>query len=98
MPTTLQASTIEDPFYGYNRETGEQGLSFDEGNITIMAVDNLPCELPRNSSKGFGDDLVKQVLPHLLGDDKDGIIANSSITKDGELTEKYSYLSDYAMD
>jgi len=96
VPTTLEASTIEDPFYGYVRKTGEKGKAFDEGNITIMAVDNLPCELPRDSSEGFGNDLVKDVLPHLLGDDADGIIANSSITKDGALTEKFKYLSDYA--
>ena len=96
VPTTLEASTIDEPFYGFNRETGEKGAAFDEGNITIMAVDNLPCELPRDSSEGFGNDLVKDVLPHLLGDDADGIIANSSITKDGALTEQYTYLKDYA--
>jgi hypothetical protein len=96
VPTTLEASTIEEPFYGYNKKTGDKGAPFDEDSITIMAVDNLPCELPRDSSEGFGSDLVKDVLPHLLGDDTDGIIVNSSITKDGELTKKYSYLRDYA--
>ena len=98
IPTTLEASTIVDPFYGYNRETGEKGAPFDEDNITIMAVDNLPCELPRDSSKGFGNDLVRDVLPHLLGDDIEEIIANSSITRGGKLTKKYNYLSDYAKD
>ena len=98
VPTTLQASTIENPFYGYNRGSGELGGAFEEGNITIMAVDNLPCELPRDSSRGFGNDLIKDVLPHLLGEDAEGIIANSSITRDGVLTEKFKYLSDYARD
>jgi hypothetical protein len=61
-----------------------------------MSVDNLPCELPRDSSKSFGRDLMDHVLPHLTGADTDGMIARATIAQNGKLTEKYSYLSDYA--
>ena len=98
IPTTLDASTIADPFYGYNKETGERGEAFDDGNITITAIDNLPCEMPRDSSEGFADDLSNNVLPHLFGDDSDNIIGRASITKGGELTKQYKYLSEYASD
>ena len=95
IPTTLEASSIADPFYGYNKETGEKGDAFADENITIMAVDNLPCELPRDSSKGFSDDLVTNVLPSLFGKDSSSIIERASITKEGELTRNFRYLSDY---
>jgi len=98
VPTTLDASTIADPFYGYNKETGEKGEAFDDGNITITAIDNLPCEMPRDSSAGFADDLSNNVLPHLFGDDSDNIIGRASITKGGKLTEQFKYLSEYAVD
>ena len=96
IPTTLAPSTIMDPFYGYNPQSHQVDEAFSNGSITVMAVDNLPCELPRDASEGFGNDLLKSVLPHLLGGDTEGIIQNASITKDGELTEKYKYLNDYA--
>ena len=96
MPTTLQASTIEDPFYGYNVSTGKKANPFEKDVITVMAVDNLPCSLPRESSKGFGDDLIKNVLPCLLENDPDEVIMRASITKDGQLMPSYRYLSDYA--
>jgi len=64
--------------------------------IVVMAVDNLPCELPRDSSDDFGKDLTERVIPHLLGDDKDKVIERATICKAGKLTEAYNYLKDYA--
>jgi len=96
VPTTLQASTIEEPFYGFNRTTGEKGAAFDEGNITIMAVDNLPCELPRDASKGFGREMLDHVIPLLIEGDKDGVLDGARETGlDGELCEQYRYLEEY---
>jgi hypothetical protein len=61
-----------------------------------MAVDNLPCELPRDASDDFGKDLTERVLPFLISEDKDGVIERATICKDGKLTANFEYLSDYA--
>lgn len=96
IPSTKRPSTIDDPIYDYNPSDDEmeQALT-DEGNITVMAVDNLPCELPRDASESFGNEFVNNVIEHLLGDDSKEIIKKATITENGKLTEKYSYLQDY---
>ncbi len=95
---TLRASTIADPFFGYDIATGEERSTGTPGTITVMSVDNLPCELPRDSSKSFGRDLLDNVMPHLTGPDREGMIERATIAKDGQLTPKYAYLKDYAAD
>jgi alanine dehydrogenase len=94
--STLRASTIAEPLFGYDKASGQECRVGATGSITVMSVDNLPCELPRDSSKSFGRDLMDHVLPHLTGADTDGMIARATIAQNGKLTEKYSYLSDYA--
>ncbi len=96
VPCTKRPSTIEDPIYDYNPcdDQIENSLS-DEANITVMAVDNLPCELPRDASASFGHDLVERVLPELLGDDARGVIERATIADNGKLTERFTYLQDY---
>ncbi len=96
IPSTKKASTIDDPIYDFNpsEDKIEPPLT-DEANITVMAVDNLPCELPRDASESFGEQLTKNVLPHLLGKDNEGIIKKATITDGGKLTPDYSYLQDY---
>lgn len=96
VPTTIRASSISQPFYGYNLNTGKEDLPFKKDTICVMAVDNLPCELPRDASDDFGKDLTERVLPYLLGEDKDKIIKRATICKDGKLTHYYEYLSDFA--
>jgi saccharopine dehydrogenase (NAD+, L-lysine-forming) len=96
IPTTKRSSTIADPAFDYNCQTGELEPAYSRpGNITIMAVDNLPCELPRNASRDFGRQLIDNVLPHLVGDDAEGVIARATIARGGQLTERYRYLTDY---
>ena len=96
VPTTKRSSTIAEPAFDYNPATGalEPAYSRPE-NITVMAVDNLPCELPRNASRDFGRQLIDNVLPHLLGSDAEGVIARATIAKGGRLTERYQHLRDY---
>ena len=96
IPSTLRASTIDQPHYDYSpiEEVGKPAFS-GEKNITVMAVDNLPCELPRDASNAFGEQLLNNVLPHLLGNDGEGIIKRATICENGRLTERYSYLQDY---
>ncbi|WP_216679549.1 NAD(P)-dependent oxidoreductase [Hymenobacter siberiensis] len=96
VPTTKRSSIIADPAFDYNPVTGELELAYSRlENITEMAVDNLPCELPRNASRDFGRQLIDMVLPHLLGNDAEGVIARATIAKGGQLTEPYQYLRDY---
>lgn len=96
IPSTIRSTEIEHPFFGYNPATEQEDIPFSKHTITVMAVDNLPCELPRDASEDFGKSLMERILPSLFGNDTDGIIERASITKDGKLTEKYKYLSDYA--
>ena len=96
IPSTKKPSTIDDPIYDYNPSDDAIEAPFkDEGNITVMAVDNLPCELPRDASKDFGRELIDNVLPGLLVEDKDGVIARATIAENGQLTERYKYLEGY---
>ncbi|MGZ3921580.1 MAG: alanine dehydrogenase, partial [Bacteroidia bacterium] len=64
--------------------------------ICVMAVDNLPCELPRDASDDFGKDLTERVLPYIFGKDDEQVIERASICKDGKLTPGFEYLADYA--
>jgi saccharopine dehydrogenase (NAD+, L-lysine-forming) len=96
VPTTMRSSTIAQPFYGYNIVKGEEDLPFNKDTVCIMAVDNLPCELPRDASDDFGKDLVERVLPNIILEDTDKVIERASICKDGKLTPGFEYLSDYA--
>ena len=93
--STLRASTIEKPFYGYDAQTEKEVAMDAEGAITVMAVDNLPCELPKDASEGFGDMFIENVLPAFFNDDKDGILHRARMTKNGKLTKRFSYLQDY---
>ncbi|HDR90594.1 MAG TPA: alanine dehydrogenase [Bacteroidetes bacterium] len=93
--STLRASTIEEPFYGYHPHTGKEGPAFDKDHITVMAVDNLPGELPRDASEDFGNSLLKHFFPALLTGDQEGMIRRATIVKEGKLTERFEYLRDY---
>jgi len=93
--TTIRPSTIAEPFYGYDPKTASE-VAFDAKNaITVMAVDNLPCELPKDASEGFGDSFLEEVIPAFFNNDKDGILRRAKITENGELTERFKYLQDF---
>lgn len=93
--STLRPSTIEDPIYGYDPHAEAETPYDDAKGIAVMAVDNLPCELPKDASRDFGSEFIKNVFPALLNNDADEILKNAMIAKNGLLTEKYLYLSDY---
>ena len=97
IPSTKRASTIQEPNYDYNPQTEELEQAFhNPQNITVMAVDNLPCELPRNASRDFGRQLIDAVFPYLFGEDESGMILRATITKNGKLMPRYTYLEEYA--
>lgn len=93
--STIRPSTIAEPFYGYDPQTEAERDFRDPEAITVMAVDNLPCELPKDASEGFGEMFLKNVLPAFFNDDQDGILERARMTKDGKLTEGFLYLEDY---
>lgn len=96
IPATIRATNVQDPVYDYNPflHRAEEPFS-DDRFVTVMAIDNLPCELPRSASEDFGRDLIDYVMPSLLENDTDTIIARAVIAEGGKLTESFSYLQDY---
>ena len=96
IPVTKRSSTIAAPVFDYDPRTGELAEAYSHPeNITVMAVDNLPCELPRNASRDFGRQLLDNVFPYLVGEDAAGVIARATIAEGGKLTARYAYLTDY---
>lgn len=93
--TTLRASTIADPIYGYDPQSETETDFKKEGAIAVMAVDNLPCELPRDASNGFGEAFSKYVVPAFFNNDVDGILERARMTQNGKLTERFAYLQGY---
>ncbi|MGK0436665.1 MAG: alanine dehydrogenase, partial [Flavobacteriales bacterium] len=87
--STLRPSTIDEPLYGYDSKTESEVDFMDENAIGVMAVDNLPCELPRDASEDFGNELLTKVLPSIIGEDSDTIIERASICENGKLTSYY---------
>ena len=97
VPINVGSSTIADPVYGIDRTTLEKTAPFQNSKETVdvMAVDNLPNELPRDASQYFGIHFEKYILGELLKGNSD-IIARATICENGKLTSHYEYLSDYA--
>tara|TARA_B100000925_G_scaffold98439_1_gene71945 strand:- start:172 stop:1380 length:1209 start_codon:yes stop_codon:yes gene_type:complete len=93
---TLRPSTIAEPLYGYNPSTESECAMDDPSGVTVMAVDNLPCELPRDASHGFGKEMMAHVIPLLVGGDRDNMLSNATeTTLEGTLAPKFAYLQDY---
>jgi hypothetical protein len=93
--STLRASTIANPFYGYNPQTESEVDFKDKNAIVVMAVDNLPCELPQDASEGFGEMFLENVIPAFFNNDKYGVLERAKMTENGKLTTRFSYLQDY---
>ena len=95
IPCNLGDATIEDPIYGIHKMTGEKIAPYQKEGVDLMAVGNLPNELPRDASRFFGEQLIK----HVLNDIRNGgspTIDNATILKQGQLTSAFQYLEDYA--
>lgn len=94
--STIRPSTIADPFYGYDAKTEKEVAYNAKGAITVMAVDNLPCELPKDASEGFGEMFLQHVIPAFFNNDENGILKRARMTtNNGKLTSRFSYLQDY---
>ncbi len=96
IPSTKVASTIPEPIYDYDPATDSVNPPLaNEKFITVMSVDNLPCELPRSASEEFGRDLLDRILQPLFVKDSDKIIDRGTIARDGKLNTPFSYLHPY---
>lgn len=97
VPINLGSSTIADPVYGVDRQTGARAAPYLGGadTIDVMAVDNLPNELPRDASQYFGDHLIKYVLPEMLNGES-ALLDRATMCSGGALTPAFSYLEEYA--
>lgn len=92
---TLKASTIAEPLFGYLPSEHKEVPYMHPGAVVVMSVDNLPCELPKDASEGFGEMFMKHVIPAFFNGDKDGILARAKMTENGKLTKRFEYLQDY---
>jgi len=93
--STIRPSTIADPIYGYLADEEKEVDYRNENAIAVMAVDNLPCELPKDASEGFGDSFSKYVIPAFFNNDKDGVLLRARMTQNGKLTQLFEYLQDF---
>lgn len=92
---TLRPSTIADPLYGYLPSENKEVDVFHPAAVVVMAVANLPCEIPKDASEGFGERFLEEVIPAFFNGDQDGILARAKITEKGKLTPRFSYLKEY---
>ena len=97
VPSTLKASTIENPIYSYLPASNEISFPHDINGVDVMAIDNLPNELPRDASTEFGKRFILNVLPDLLAGNTHKI-ERATIARKGALKPAFSYLEDYIKD
>jgi len=95
--STIRCSSITKPIYGYNPNTESEDDFRKKDVITVMAVDNLPCELPKDASISFGQNFLKYIMPNLIGDDLNSVIERATICENGKLKNSYRYLESYVM-
>lgn len=93
---TIRASKISDPFFGYHRLEHREIEFMNSDAIGVMSIDNLPCELPKDASEDFGNELLQSVFPLMFGEDPHEIIWKATqTTLEGELTPHFEYLLEY---
>ncbi|GAB3010980.1 NAD(P)-dependent oxidoreductase [Niabella terrae] len=95
IPINIDSQPIENPVYGVDKESFEKTAPYQAGSIDIMAVGNLPNELPRDASRYFGEQLIKFVLDDLTGAGSP-VLDRATIANAGRLGTHYQYLSAYA--
>lgn len=96
VPCNLGDASILDPVYGVDKSTGEKTLPYLPNSVDVMAVGNLPNELPKDASRYFGEQLIKYVLPEIISSEMGKILQRATILHNGTLTDEYAYLKDYA--
>lgn len=96
IPSTLRATTIDDPFMGYDPHTGTETTPFQDHVIDMMTIDNLPNELPRDASTSFGQQFIEHIWPEIAAGAFDrGILLRGTVALKGHLGPEFGYLKDY---
>ncbi len=95
VPATLRATTIAEPFLGYDPVAQQETAPFLPNSIDIMSIDNLPNELPRDASQAFGEMFIAHVLPELIGEKPGEMITRATICENGQLGKDFGYLREY---
>ena len=93
VPTTIRSTSIAKPYYSINTDTMKE-IELGNNGIGVMAVDNLPSELPKDSSEEFGDSIISEILPYLMDED-DGRIERATTASNGKFFSKFSYLNNF---
>ncbi|HMQ49529.1 MAG TPA: NAD(P)-dependent oxidoreductase [Saprospiraceae bacterium] len=94
IPSTLRASTISNPIFGFDPFTGQESEPHQVGVIDMMTIDNLPNEMPRDASKAFGEQFIRHILPEFLQAESP-LIDRATIAKNGSLCQRFAYLEDF---
>jgi len=94
IPSTIKASTIADPVFGFERMTGKETKPHGKNVVDMMTIDNLPNELPRDASTAFGEMFISNVLQE-LGKKKSELLERATITRNRNLGKHFEYLRDY---
>ncbi|MFK8103415.1 MAG: NAD(P)-dependent oxidoreductase [Saprospiraceae bacterium] len=97
IPSTLRASTIADPVFGYDPLTGAEVPPFQQSYIDMMTIDNLPNELPRDASKAFGEQFITSILEEVLNMKDSAVMQRATVAIDGKLGPHFGYLEDYVV-
>jgi alpha-aminoadipic semialdehyde synthase len=100
---TEKVTTPDSPVFVYNPIREEIIDGFQSDGVVLMAVDNLPCELPKESSKAFSNSLLSFIPSIATADfsvDFDELklpheIKKALILHHGKLTPDYSYINKY---
>ena len=95
VPCTIRASKINDPFFGFDKTTHQEVAPFAENAVTMMTIDNLPNELPRDASAFFGEQFTHLILPEILKEEYSDVLLRGTIAMDGQLRPEFTYLQDY---
>jgi len=97
IPSTLRATTIDDPVFGYDPVKEEEVAPFQDHVIDMMTIDNLPNELPRDASTSFGEQFLQNVWPQIEKNEFDsGVLSRGTVTENGGLGKYFQYLRDFA--
>jgi saccharopine dehydrogenase (NAD+, L-lysine forming) len=95
IPITFKETTSDDPIYGFHPEDNTIGKPYQEDTIDVMAISNLPNELPRDASRDFGKIMMEIVLPRIMEFPNDPMFIRATIVKNGALTERFKYLEEW---
>jgi len=93
VPTTIRSTSISKPYYSINTDSMKE-IELGNKGIAVMAVDNLPSELPRDASEEFGSSIISEILPYLIDKD-DGRINSATTASNGKFCENFTYLNDF---